>query len=58
MDIANELRERGVLDEEEWIQAKTRSTNQHRKKRRRRRRSCIGGLVRFERCGAIISMPS
>jgi hypothetical protein len=22
------------------------------------RRSCVGGFVRFERCGAIISMPS
>jgi hypothetical protein len=33
-----------------------RSTNQRRKKRRRRRRSCVGGFVRFERCGAIISM--
>ena len=32
--------------------------NQRRKKRRRRRRSCVGGFVRFERCGAIISMPS
>ena len=23
-----------------------------------RRRSCVGGLLRLERCGAIISMPS
>ena len=41
-----------------WIQAKKRSTSHLLAYRLNRRPSCVAALLRFERCGAIISMPS